>query len=179
MKNSTSRRNPPQVIDLDRYATGYLTWITNKLTAGASQAYLAAFGTGIEAWRLLVLLAIEGTLSAQQACRVIGMDKASVSRSFKRMHEQGLISMGLDPGDARLRLATLTPKGRALHDAIRELALERERSLLAPLSPAERHQLLDMLHRMHEHLPQVEASTQRFLTQHHPQARRRRSSPRS
>ena len=64
-----------------------------------------------------------------------------------------------------------------MHDAIRELALERERSLLAPLSPAERAQLLDMLHRMHEHLPQVEQATERFLAQHHPQARRRRSSP--
>jgi DNA-binding MarR family transcriptional regulator len=174
----TQPRAGGPVIDLDRYATGYLTWISNKLTGGASQAYLAAFGTGIETWRLLVLLAIERTLSAQQACRVIGMDKASVSRSFKRMHARGLITMGLDADDARLRLATLTPKGQALHDAIRQLALERERSLLAPLSPAERRQLLDMLHRLHENLPQVEQATERYLARRHPQARRRRSAPR-
>lgn len=163
------------VIDLDRYVPGYLTWISNKLSGGASQAYLAAFGTGIETWRLLVLLAIERTLSAQYACRVIGMDKASVSRCFKRMHAEGLITMGLDPDDGRLRLASLTPKGQALHDEIRELALERERALLSPLSPGERSVLVDLLRRLHDNLPSVEEATRRYLQQRHPHAVRKRA----
>lgn len=162
------------VIDLDRYVPGYLTWISNKLSGGASQAYLTAFNTGIETWRLLVLLANERTLSAQHACRVIGMDKASVSRCFKRMHVDGLITMGLDPDDGRLRLASLTAKGQALHDEIRELALERERALLAPLSPQERGVLVDLLRRLHDNLPAVEEATQRYLRQRHPQAVRKR-----
>ena len=88
MKAVQVRQRATPVIDLDRYVPGYLTWISNKLSGGASQAYLTAFGTGIETWRLLVLLAIERTMSAQYACRVIGMDKASVSRSFKRMQAE-------------------------------------------------------------------------------------------
>ena len=48
------------VVDLERYVPAYFTWIANKLSGGASQAYLAAFDVGIETWRLLVLLAIEG-----------------------------------------------------------------------------------------------------------------------
>lgn len=167
-------RNAP-VIDLDRYVPGYLTWISNKLSGGASQAYLAAFGTGIETWRLLVLLAIERTLSAQHACRVIGMDKASVSRCFKRMQAEGLVTMGLDPDDGRLRLASLTAKGQSLHDEIRELALERERALLTPLSPPERALLVDLLRRLHDNLPAVEEATQRYLQLRHPQAVRKRA----
>ncbi len=162
------------VINLERYVPGYLTWISNKLSGGASQAYLTTFNTGIEAWRLLVLLAVERTLSAQHACRVIGMDQASVSRTFKRMQADGLITMGLDPNDGRLRLASLTPKGLALHNEIRELALERERALLAPLSAAEREVLLDLLRRLHDNLPAVEEATKRYVQARHPHAVRKR-----
>lgn len=56
----------PKVVDLDRYVPAYLTWIANKLSRGASQYYLNAFGVGIETWRCLVLLAVEGSISAQQ-----------------------------------------------------------------------------------------------------------------
>lgn len=174
MKTSPAQARQAPVIDLDRYVPGYLTWISNKLSGGASQAYLTAFNAGIETWRLLVLLAIERTMSAQYACRVIGMDKASVSRSFKRMQADGLITMALDPKDGRLRLASLTPKGQALHDEIRELALERERALLCPLSPQEREQLLDLLRRLHDNLPAVEEATRRYLQQRHPHAVRKR-----
>ena len=170
----TDSPEPVAVINLERYVPGYLTWISNKLSGGASQAYLTAFHTGIEAWRLLVLLAVERSLSAQHACRVIGMDKASASRTFKRMQADGLITIGLDPNDGRLRLASLTPKGLALHNEIRELALERERALLAPLSEAERDTLLDLLRRLHDNLPAVEEATKRYLQARHPHAVRKR-----
>ena len=76
------------------------------------------FDVGIETWRCLVLLAIHGSISAQQVSRIIGMDKASVSRCFKSMQARGLVTIGLDADDGRLRIATLTKKGRALHDQI-------------------------------------------------------------
>ncbi len=168
------RRTQEQpVIDLDRYVPGFLTWIANKLTSGASQAYLAAFDTGVESWRLLVLLAIETSISAQRCSRVIGMDKASVSRAFKTMQARGLITIGLDESDGRLRVATITAKGRQLHNRIMAVALERERALLSVFTDGERDTLIGLLRRMHENLPAVEAATERYLAEHHPAARRR------
>jgi DNA-binding MarR family transcriptional regulator len=172
--SSAGTRQP--VIDLDRYVPGYLTWIANKLTRGASQAYLAAFDTGVESWRLLVLLAIETSISAQRCSKVIGMDKASVSRAFKTMQSRGLISIGLDGSDGRLRVATITPRGRALHNRIMAVALERERALLSVFDDRERDVLIGLLRRMHENLPAVEEATERYLARHHPAARRRSSS---
>ena len=169
--------SPRAVIDLDHYVPGYLTWIANKLTRGASQAYLAAFDAGIETWRLLVLLAIESSISAQRCCRVIGMDKASVSRAFKSMQERGLITISLDPGDGRLRIATITPKGRRLHNRIMGMALARERALLSVFTAQERETLIGLLRRMHENLPAVEVATERYLAQHHPEARRSSTLP--
>ena len=161
-------------IDLERYAPAYLTWIANKLSRGASQHYLRNFGVGIETWRCMVLLAVEGEISAQRVSRVVGMDKATVSRCFKSMQANGLIQLRLDSTDGRLRLASLTSEGRRIHDEIRGVALEREREFLSVLDEAERAQLLGMLKRLHEHLPAVEVATGRYLDGHRPARARRR-----
>lgn len=165
------------VVDLEHYVPAYLTWIANKLSRGASQAYLAAFEVGIETWRILVLLAIETSISAQRVSKVIGMDKASVSRAFKSMQQRGLVTMGLDATDGRLRVATITSAGRALHDQILGIALDREEALLSVLNATERATLVGLLRRLHDNLPAVEHATARYLAAHFPRARRRRTLP--
>jgi DNA-binding MarR family transcriptional regulator len=153
----------PPPIDLDQYVPAYLTWIANKLSRGASQHYLRLFGVGIEAWRCMVLLATEGAASAQLISRVTGMDKSSVSRCLKSMQDAKLIKTALDPHDGRARLASLTAKGQAMHDEIRAIALERERSLLSVLSKPEQAELLRLLRLVHENLPAVEEDTSAFI----------------
>lgn len=167
----------PPVVDLEHYVPAYLTWIANKLSRGASQAYLSALDVGIETWRILVLLAIETSISAQRVSKVIGMDKASVSRTFKSMQQRGLVTMGLDENDGRLRVATITTAGRALHDQILGIALDREQALLSVLDAAERQTLIGLLRRLHDNLPTVELATTRYLSTHFPRARRRRILP--
>jgi DNA-binding MarR family transcriptional regulator len=152
------------VVNLDRYVPAYLTWIASKLSRGASQHYLRVFHVGIETWRCMVLLAL-GPISAQQVSKIIGMDKASVSRCFKDMHEKDLIMLSLNASDGRMRIAALTAKGRALHDQIIGVALERERVLLAVLSASEQETLIDLLQRLHDNLPAVETATRTYVDQ--------------
>ena len=174
-KASSKAADDTAVVDLERYVPAFFTWIANKLSGGASTAYLSAFNVGIETWRLLVLLAIEKSLTAQAISRTIGMDKASVSRAFKSMQTRGLISIGLDDADGRLRVATITPKGRALHDEILELAMERERAFLSVLNDKERETLIGLLRRLHDNLPAVEKATHDYLTRHYPKSKLRRA----
>jgi DNA-binding MarR family transcriptional regulator len=170
LKSSKPSKAGGAVIDLDHYVPAYLTWVANKLSRGASQHYLALFDVGIETWRCLVLLAVHGAVTAQFVSRTIGMDKGTVSRCFKLMQERGMIRTELDPSDGRLRLAVLTPEGRAVHDGIREVALERERALLSVLDDGEVENLLSLLRRLHENLPAVEAATQAYVKKHFPEA---------
>lgn len=172
---SSQATSDKAVVDLERYVPAFFTWIANKLSGGASTAYLSAFNVGIETWRLLVLLVIEKSLTAQAISRTIGMDKASVSRAFKSMQTRGLITIGLDDADGRLRVATITPKGRALHDDILELAMERERAFLSVLNDKERETLIVLLRRLHDNLPEVEKATHEYLTRHYPKIKRRRA----
>jgi DNA-binding MarR family transcriptional regulator len=174
--NSTKATDKSGVVDLERYVPAFLTWIANKLSGGASTAYLSAFNVGIETWRLLVLLAIEKSLTAHAISRTIGMDKSSVSRAFKSMQLRGLITIGLDDADGRLRVATITPKGRVLHDEILELAMERERAFLSVLNDNDQETLICLLRRLHDNLPVVEKATQEYLALHYPKSSRRRPS---
>jgi DNA-binding MarR family transcriptional regulator len=167
-KQNSATEDP--VVDLERYVPAYLTWIANKLSRGASQHYLSVFDVGIETWRCLVLLAIEESISAQQVSKVIGMDKASVSRCFKSMQTQGLIALELDSEDGRLRLAKLTKKGRELHDKILGVALERERAFLSVLTAAEQETLIGLLKRLHENLPEVDKATEQYVRKRFPTA---------
>jgi DNA-binding MarR family transcriptional regulator len=169
---SAAQRRISSVEDLERYLPAFLSWIASKLQRGASQHYLNVFGVGIETWRCLMLLAIESSISAQRVSRIIGMDKSSVSRCFKRMQEQGLITMALDDADGRLRIAKLTTKGRKLHDQMIGIALERERALVEVLEPRELDTLIGLLRRLHENLPAVEKATDRYVAQRFPKARR-------
>jgi DNA-binding MarR family transcriptional regulator len=164
---------PHPVVDLERYVPAFLTWIANKLSRGASQHYLRVFDVGIETWRCLVLLAIYPSISAQQVSKIIGMDKASVSRCFKGMQAKGYITLSLDAEDGRVRIATLTKKGRQVHDGILGIALERERAFLDVLNDAERETLIGLLRRLHENLPAVESATDAYVTKRFPKARRR------
>ena len=167
--DATSDVSASPVVDLERYVPAFFTWIANKLSRGASQHYLSAFDTGIEVWRCLVLLAAEGRISAQHVSKVIGMDKASVSRCFKSMQTRGLIEFSLDESDGRLRLASLTAKGRRLHDQILGVALERERAFLDVLTGPEREMLIALLQRLHENHDSVEVATSQYIATHHPQ----------
>jgi DNA-binding MarR family transcriptional regulator len=182
MRRALAAQTPPErrissVEDLERYLPAFLSWIASKLQRGASQHYLNVFDVGIETWRCLMLLAIENSISAQRVSRIIGMDKSSVSRCFKRMQEQGLITMALDDTDGRLRIAKLTPKGRKLHDQMIGIALERERAFVEVLKPAELDTLIALLRRLHENLPAVEQATERYVAQRFPKAAGRRRPP--
>ncbi|MCB5363652.1 winged helix-turn-helix transcriptional regulator [Pusillimonas sp. CC-YST705] len=156
----------PTGIELEQYAPAYFTFITTKLAGGAASAYRRHFGVGIEVWRVLVMLALDEKVSVNMVCRLIGMDKGSVSRAFKSMYEMGLISFSHDPHDGRVRYATLTEAGRRKHDEIKAVAMERQRAFLNCLNPEEVPVLLDMLWRLHGNLPNVEQATQVYLEAH-------------
>ena len=101
------------------------------------------------------LLALEPDISAARICHVIGFDKGPVSRTLALLQTRGLVRIRPDRQDARTHSISLTPKGRATHDQVIVVALERERRLLACLRKDEREVLIDLLRRVHANLGAV------------------------
>jgi DNA-binding MarR family transcriptional regulator len=135
-------------LDLDRYVPAMLTFLANKLATGASLSYRKHFGIGVVEWRLIALLAVEDNITANRICQVIGLDKSAVSRSLQALETAGRISGKVDSKDARRYTVSLTAEGKALHDRVLKIALERERRLLSDFSPAEVDTLVDLLGRL-------------------------------
>ncbi len=143
------------ILDLDNYVPALITFVSNKLSSGASKTYRQLFGVGVTEWRIIALLAIEPNISAQRICQVIGFDKALVSRAIQQMDEGGYVAIAPDPADARRKTVALTQAGYNLHDEVIAVALERERLLLTDFTPTERKILVDLLRRMHARTVEV------------------------
>ncbi|MVW84791.1 MarR family transcriptional regulator [Pseudomonas sp. PB101] len=142
-------------LDLGRYVPGLLNFLSNKLSAGASKCYRKHFGVGVVEWRMLSMLAVENGITANRICQVIGLDKSAVSRSLQQLEEANYVTTAVDARDARRYTVSLTSEGKALHDQIFLAAMERERRLLADLSPEEVSTLTDLLGRMHRRIEYV------------------------
>ena len=142
---------------MDRYVPAFLTFLANKLSSGASSLYRERFGIGVVDWRIMALLAIEPWITAARICSVIGLDKASASRSVQLLEAKGLVQVRPGMGRGKPQELALTEAGDALHDRILAVALERERRLLACLSQEEVETLIDLLARLHQNLPAVNA----------------------
>lgn len=143
------------VLDLAAYVPALITFVSNKLSRGASALYRRHFGVGIIEWRILALLAVEPAIPAARICQVIGLDKGPVSRSLALLERRGLVDVRPDEADTRRRPVSLTPAGRALHDRIIQVALERERRLLACLTAEQRATLVEVLNLLHDNLGAV------------------------
>jgi DNA-binding MarR family transcriptional regulator len=143
------------VLDLERYVPALITFIANKLSRSATVLYQKRFGVNVTEWRILVLLAIEPGIAASRICHVIGFDKGPVSRTLSIMRERGLVAIKTDPKDGRTHSISLTPKGRAIHDDIIVVALERQSRLLGCLQQEEREVLINLLGRVHGNLAAV------------------------
>lgn len=147
--------------DSNPFLPTYFHSISHTLSASASHAYSREFDIGLESWRILMLLETGLDCSARCIHAAIGMDKAAVSRCFRKMEKDGLIR--LHPGrnsESRRIVASITRKGKELHGRIMAVALARERALLTGVTAEEHQMLLALLRRLCNNLPAVEAVTE-------------------
>ncbi len=117
-------------LDFDKSPTVLLVFAANRFTRTAARLYQDDFGIGAMDWRMLVMLTKEPDIPVARASKVIGIDKAAVSRSLARLEGKGLVKAAVPAGDERRKTWALTRKGHALHDRILPVALSRQQEIL-------------------------------------------------
>jgi DNA-binding MarR family transcriptional regulator len=162
------------VINHGRYVPALINFLGNKLAGGASSAYRRDFGVGVTEWRILSLLAVENSCTAQQICQFFDLDKGLVSRTTRSLVDNGSVTVTEPSGESK-RVITLTRTGRALHDRIIDLALDRERVLLECLEPHEVEVLIGLLRRLLAQTAAVNAVPTRTAAPAARKPRRRKS----
>jgi DNA-binding MarR family transcriptional regulator len=135
-------------IDLDDHIATRIAIFANRVSRAASRFYRDRYGIGVVEWRVLMFVGQAKQTSANRICSETDLDKGAVSRSLNVLARMGAVSVKADGADSRRHNVALTAKGRALHDRIVPVALERQRDLLRDLSPAEVETLKDIIVRM-------------------------------
>lgn len=140
-------------LDLDTYVPGLLLWLSNKVSASASQVYRERFGITVTDWRLLSFFKLYPWSTAAQACDLMGLDKGAVSRATTTLLESAWIESR--PQGLRKIEYRVTAAGSRLHDRVYAVAMARERALLHGFNAAERKEVVRMLKRMLDNLELV------------------------
>ena len=121
--------------------------LAHPLLTGA----LAAAGSRGYHYRLLAALAEFGPASQASLGRHTAMDRSDVAAAVDELVSRGLAGRAPDPADRRRNVISITPAGAAHLRRLDELVGGVQDELLAPLSTAERQQLIRLLDRILQH----------------------------
>jgi len=101
----------------------------------------------VSMWGYSVLTALDDTPVRTQAALAdaIGADKSRIIGTLDELQDAGLIARTPDPGDRRVRLLSITAKGREVRRAVRKDIRAHENRLLAAIPVADRQAFLRAL----------------------------------
>jgi MarR family transcriptional regulator, lower aerobic nicotinate degradation pathway regulator len=124
---------------------GFLLRCAHQRATETFNAAMAEFGVTPTQFAALTKLDDLGAVSQNQLGRLTAMDPATISGVIGRLTARGYVQQAPDKKDARLLVLALTPAGQSAIAAMKAVATEVSRTTLAPLSHAERTQLLKSL----------------------------------
>ena len=130
------------------------SWLISQISAHAHRLLtkrLATAGARGYHFRLLAALEEFGPASQARLGGRAGLDRSDVVAALNDLAARGLVERTPDPADRRRNIVTITPAGRAHLRRLDRLLAGVQDELLAPLSPAERAELVRLLTRILEH----------------------------
>ena len=136
---------PNSALKLDNYLPYRLSVASNEVSRLISRAYEDRFGLSVPQWRLICVLAEDGSATPQAMVKRTAMDKVMVSRAAQALSVRHLIQRTPNAADGRSHHLELTDIGRQLHADVAPLALDYERRVLDGLSRAEIEALKSVL----------------------------------
>lgn len=130
------------------------SWLLNQAAMPANRLLADALATaGARRHHYVLLAALDevGPTSQAELSRRTTIDRSDIVAAVNELADRGLVERTPDPADRRRNVVTLTTAGRRQLRSLDELLAEVQDDLLAPLSPSERQQLVDLLTRVVDH----------------------------
>jgi MarR family transcriptional regulator, lower aerobic nicotinate degradation pathway regulator len=130
------------------------SWLLNQNAVTARQL-VAGRLAGVSAHRyhysMLAALDEFGPMSQAALGRRVGLDRSDVAAAVAELAGRELLERAADPLDRRRNSVRITPAGLEQLRALDRIVATAQDELLAPLSAAERRQLLELLARLADH----------------------------
>jgi DNA-binding MarR family transcriptional regulator len=106
---------------------------------------LAPLGLRVRHYHLLRILSIEGAQRQTTIGTQLGVDRTSVVALIDDLERLGLAKRKRSPGDRRVYIVDLTPKGRKVAAQAIDRVSEAERAMFQPLESKEKSELQRLL----------------------------------
>ena len=152
------KKADPNGIDVAAFLSGLglrhayrLSYVTSALVGPGYDAVKRETGLIRGEYLLLLCLAQQPVLTAQDVARMTRRPRNSISRAVHRMLDEGYIDRAPDPDDGRQARLTITPKGRAMQARVEAILKVREDEVFATLDPAEHAALDRILQKLSSH----------------------------
>ena len=106
----------------------------------------------VSMWGYSVLTTLDDTPVRTQAALAdaIGADKSRIIGTLDELQDAGLIERTPDPNDRRVRLLSITPKGRRVRRSVRKDIRVHENRILEALPPADRQAFLRSIRNLYD-----------------------------
>lgn len=112
-------------------------------------------GTQLRHFAILGALAEDDAISQQDLAGRLNINRTVMVKLIDQLEEAGLVTRTRNPADRRSHILTLTPAGRQARDTMEPAVAKGEAELTAPLPPADRPRLNELLRRL---LPDLDES---------------------
>ncbi len=142
--------------DIKHFLPYQLSILSNLVSGLIAEEYKARFGITVPEWRVIVVLANAGELTATDIAEATLMDKVRVTRTVQSLIKAKIASRRASKEDGRSTLLTLTKKGLAIYNEIIPLAKEAESKIMETLTPKDRKDLQRMIKKMSAQLSVLE-----------------------
>jgi DNA-binding MarR family transcriptional regulator len=129
------------------------TWLISRAYARSHRLLGEGFAAaGVRSYHYRLLAALDEFGPASQAAlgRRTSIDRSDVVAALNELAERGLIQRAPDPDDRRRNVITITPAGSEQLRTLDQILEGVQEKLLAPLSTADRTQLIGLLTRLVE-----------------------------
>jgi DNA-binding MarR family transcriptional regulator len=118
-----------------------------RALSAAEEPILSRHGLTMWAYVVLLRLSSQPVRSQVALANAAGADKTRIIDVLDDLQARGLIDRRPDPDDRRVRLISITAKGRKVRDGAQRAIQKNEDRLLADIAPSDRRLLLDLLAR--------------------------------
>ena len=97
---------------------------------------------------LLLVLSSRTDIDQKTLAELVALDKSTAGNVIDRLEKRGLIARAENDRDRRVRLVSLTSRGRSLSEKLRPIAQRAAERLLSTLSPIERSEFIRLLRKI-------------------------------
>lgn len=127
---------------------GYLVRLLHQINHALWTEELGHANVTPVQYSVLTALSIRGALDQTALGEEVGIDRTSVAEVLSRLAARRLVRRRANPADRRARLASLTPKGRALAQSLFPAMQRSQDRLLGTLTQRERDAFMATLERL-------------------------------